>query len=202
MNIFHTSACPVTSAQNLDDIRVNKMIIESASLLANAIAHHGGGAVDLPISKGSGQPFKTKAWQNHPSCLWVKESRANYLWLLEHTIALINELYFRKNTVHSMSTNIATLTKGASFIPDKSLTKFANCTPYKQIDDVVKAYQMTMAYKWEHDAKTPVWTKRNQPTWYTTDLVDETKLTKGEFEWTGLRLSRAKRQNGWTTNAI
>jgi hypothetical protein len=178
------------------------MIIESASLLANAIHFHGGASSDLPVSKISGQPFKTKAWQNHPSCLWVKESRANYCWLAEHMIALINELKLRKNTIHSMTQNISLILNGASFIPQSGLTKFANCTPYKQIEDVVKAYQMTMAYKWEHDARQPVWTNRSAPDWYSAELINETKTTIGEFEWTGIRLSRAKRQSGWTTNSI
>jgi len=199
MNIFHTSACPVISAQNLDDIRVNKMIIESASLLANAIAYHGGTVQDLPIAKTSGQPFKTKAWQNHPSCLWVKRSRNNYTWLLNHMIALIDELHYRKGTIHSMSSNVAVLKAGIDLVPDTESTVFANCTPYKQIQDVVKAYQMTMAYKWEHDAKEPKWSKRNKPDWYSSDLIEETRSAKGEFEWTGLRMSRSKRQSGWLT---
>jgi hypothetical protein len=202
MNIFHTDSSPSISAKNLDDIRVNKMIIESASLLANAIAFHGGTDNDLPIAKTSNKPFKTKAWQNHPSCLWVKQSKSNYLWLLEHTMGLIEELKFRKKTTHSMLSNINILTNGASFIPDGPLSQFANCTPYKQIGDAVMAYKMTMAYKWQHDAKLPLWTNRSQPDWYNDALIEETRSTVGEFVWTGERLSRSKRDKGWLTNAI
>jgi hypothetical protein len=202
MNIFATDIDPKVSAIALDTSRVNKMIIESASLLANAISHYGGTSQDLPISKGTGQPFKTKAWQNHPACLWVKESRTNYEWLYDHMVALIDELKFRKSTVHSMTANLQILKNGANFVPPGPLTPFANCTPYKQIDDPIRAYQMTMVYKWEHDGKIPLWDKRGQPTWYTKDLVDLTKSTDGEFPWTGLRLSRTKRTSGWLTNAI
>jgi len=193
MNIFSTDFDPKTSAQNLDDLRVNKMIIESASLLANAIAHHGGSTADLPISKISGNPFKTKAWQKHPSCLWVKESRSNYEWLLNHTIALINEIKGRRGTDHCMSYNIPVLTRGANFIPIGELTPFANCTPYKQIEDPVMAYKMTMIYKWEHDAKEPIWTNSNKPDWYNSEMILLTSTTEGEFKWTGVRLSRSKR---------
>jgi hypothetical protein len=193
MNIFTTDEDPVIAAINLDDLRLNKMIIESASLLANAIAHHGGGTSDLPVSKISGQPFKTKAWQNHPSCVWVKASKANYLWLVKHMTTMIEELKYRKNTMHSMVDNLPTFQKGMNFIPDGQLIKFANCTPYKQIEDPIKAYRMAMAYKWEHDARIPIWTKRQKPSWYDTNLVLETQGTKGEFEWTGIRLSRSKR---------
>jgi hypothetical protein len=117
-------------------------------------------------------------------------------------IALINELKLRKNTVHSMTQNVSLMLNGASFIPQSNLTKFANCTPYKQIEDVVKAYQMTMAYKWEHDARQPVWTNRSAPDWYNGDLIEETKSAIGEFVWTGERLSRSKRDKGWLTNSI
>lgn len=202
MNIFVTDIDPKVSAIALDTSRVNKMIIESASLLANAISHYGGGSQDLPISKGTGQPFKTKAWQNHPACLWVKESRANYDWLYDHMVALIDELKFRKGTVHSMTSNLQILKIGANFVAPGPLTPFANCTPYKQIEDPIHAYRMTMAYKWEHDGKVPAWDKRGQPAWYNSELVDETKMTAGEFPWTGLRLSRTKRTSGWLTNAI
>ena len=202
MNIFHTDNSAVKSALALDDLRLNKMIIESAALLANAIAFHGGQDKDLPLSKTSGMPFKTKAWQNHPSCLWVKESSGNYTWLLVHLSTMIAELEYRKGTKHSMGENLRILEKGLIFIPDGALTTFANCTPYKQITDPIKAYRLTMAYKWEHDAKVPVWTKRDKPEWFTDDLIAEAKSIVGEFPWTGERLSRSKRTKGWLTNSI
>jgi hypothetical protein len=202
MNIFATDTCPIKSAINLDDSRCNKMIIESASLLANAIAYYGGKPGDLPVSKSSGQPFKTKAWQNHPACIWVKQSRSNYEWLYKHTVALIDELKFRRGTIHSMSNNLKTLLDGANFLPPGPLTPFANCTPYKQIPDSIEAYQMTMAYKWEHDGKEPKWSKRGAPIWYTSQLIGKAKSTEGEFPWTGLRQSRSQRTSGWLTNSI
>jgi hypothetical protein len=202
MNIFHTDKDPVISAKNLDDIRVNKMIIESAALLANAIAFHGGSQSDLPISKTSGQPFKTKAWQNHPSCLWVKASRANYIWLVEHMSALISEISYRKGTIHSMTNNLNIIQNGSKFIPPGPITPFANCTPYKTVEDTIEAYKLCMVYKWEHDGKLPAWTKRTQPTWYNDDLILKAKTTDCEFPWTGLRESRLKRQAGWLTNKI
>lgn len=193
MNIFSTDFDPKVSAQNLDDLRVNKMIIESASLLANAIAFYGGSDADLPISKMSGKPFKTKAWQNHPSCIWVKANRSNYEWLLEHTTALIQEIKVRRDTDHSMTSNIKILNQGMFFLPPGPLAPFANCTPYKQIQDPVLAYRMAMVYKWEHDAKAPAWSNTNKPDWYNSELIQTTSMSIGEFEWTGIRLSRSKR---------
>lgn len=203
MNIFSTDIDPVISAINLDDIRCNKMIIESAALLANAISHHGGQQSDLPIAKTSGQPFKTKAWQNHPSCLWVKQNKSNYTWLYNHIVALIDEMKYRKGTTHSMTANLLILSKGVNFIPDGELTQFANCTPYKNIEDTIEAYKMTMVYKWEHDGKLPKWTKRSRPDWYNDDYIEYLRdNVVGEFPWTGLREVRSKRITGWLTNNI
>ena len=202
MNIFHTDNDPIVCAKNLDDVRVNKMIIESAALLANAIAFYGGSSSDLPISKTSGQPFKTKAWQNHPSCLWVKQSRSNYEWLYSHMVGLIDELKYRKDTSHSMINNLQVISNGFKFVPPGPLMPFANCTPYKQISNQIEAYRMTMAYKWEHDAKRPKWTKAAAPNWFTDGLIQLTKSTEGEFPWTGLRQSRNDRTVGWLTNNI
>lgn len=202
MNIFVTDIDPKISAINLDDSRCNKMIIESASLLANAISYYGGEPKDLPISKKSGLPFKTKAWQNHPTCLWVKQSSANYIWLFEHLKSLIDELKFRKGTIHSMVNNLLILEKGVNFLPQGSLTSFVNCTPYKQISATIDAYKITMVYKWQHDNKEPTWTKRGHPIWYTPELIEKAKSIQGEFPWTGLRQSRSKRTQGWLTNKI
>ena len=193
VNIFHTDIDYTKSAINLDDIRVNKMIIESAALLANAIAYHGGKDADLPISKTSGKPFKTKAWQNHPSCLWVKKSRQNYVWLLGHLEALIEEMEFRKGTIHSMSNNVLRLRDGAIFIPEGELTAFENCTPYKSISDPIEAYRLCMVYKWEHDSKAPKWTNREKPDWYTPESLEKARSAVCEFPWTGLRQPRSKR---------
>lgn len=197
MNIFYIDVSPIESARLLDDLRVNKMIIESAALLANAIAYHGGSPSDLPIAKSTGKPFKTTAWQNHPCCIWVKQSSGNYYWLMLHLEALIDELKHRKGTVHSMTSNLKTLWDGLQFIPPGPMTPPANCTPYKQISDSIKAYRITMAYKWEHDGKAPKWTNRGQPSWYTSRLVSEAQSTPGEMAWTGLRKPLKKRvKNG------
>jgi hypothetical protein len=193
MNIFHTSIDPVESANNLDDLRVNKMIIESAALLANAIAFHGGPESALPISKTSGKPFKTKAWQNHPSCLWVKKSRSNYNWLVSHLIALIQQMHLRKSTIHSMINNVQIIQDGAKYIPEGPLTAFENCTPYKSISDPIEAYRLCMVYKWEHDGKVPKWSIVNKPSWYSPEYIEQARTAKCEFVWTGLRQPRSKR---------
>lgn len=202
MNIFSTDISYIQSALNLDDLRLNKMIIESASLLANAMAFYGAPESELPIAKTSGKPFKTKAWQNHPSCLWVKESRENYKWLLLHLASMTAELEYRKGTRHSMIDNLKRLQDGMNYIPLGPLTPFANCTPYKTVSDPIEAYRLCMVYKWEHDGKIPTWTKRTKPDWYSPEYIDRARSTECEFPWTGLRQVRIKREAGWLTDKI
>ena len=72
MNIFVTHLDPVKCAQNLDDKRVIKMILESAQMLSTSIN----------VSGGKG-PYKT-THVNHPCSVWVRSSNANYYWLLNH----------------------------------------------------------------------------------------------------------------------
>lgn len=165
MNIFVTDPDPIKSAINLDALRVNKMIIESAALLANAMAHYGAKVQDLPIAISTGQPYKTTAWQNHPCCLWVKASKSNYLWLLSHMHALIDVKQIHTGVLHSAYANIPRLHRGANLIPDGPLTEFVNCTPYKSMGDVIMAYKITLSEKWRNDKRPPKWL--HKPDWFT-----------------------------------
>jgi hypothetical protein len=164
MNIFVTHPDPTVSAQNLDDLRVNKMILESASLMANAMAYHGAPIAALPVN-AAGQPYRTVGWQQHPCCLWVKQSKSNYLWLSEHLSELIAEKHRRTGRAHSMVQNHPRLILGMNFIPPGPCTDFVNCTPYKMIPDVIQAYRMTMIDKWKADIRAPKWTGTECPSW-------------------------------------
>lgn len=47
MNIFVTSSCPFECARTLDDVRVNKMVLETAQLLATAHHQLGSGTYEM-----------------------------------------------------------------------------------------------------------------------------------------------------------
>ena len=166
MNIFVTDPDPVESAKALDDLRLNKMIIESVQMLTVALATHGCPSSEIPIKK-DGTPFKDSGWVNHPCTVWVKSSKSNYNWLVEHTVALINEMQARTGTLHSASQNIPRLISGAQYIPEHGLYKFANCSMYGQNTDadIVLCYRNTMKTKWVTDKRPPKWTNASKPTW-------------------------------------
>jgi Pyrimidine dimer DNA glycosylase len=165
MNIFATDNCPEKSAQALDNLRINKMIIESAQMLST-------------VARSNGFPSKDclfkAAWHHHPCTMWAGASRKNFQWLVDHTIALATEWNLRGFKYHSAEwlphvcqsdlddcLNLMTTPSNQGL----GLTPFANCTPYKGVRDPVDAYRYTMADKWSFDVSAPRWGLRGSPVW-------------------------------------
>jgi hypothetical protein len=63
MNIFALSECPEQSALWLDDIRKNKMILESAQMLSTAIRW---------LDPDTTLPVYKLAYMNHPCSKWAR----------------------------------------------------------------------------------------------------------------------------------
>lgn len=157
MNIFVTDPDPVKCAIALDDVRVTKMILESAQLLSNAVHEH---AIDLaPL-------VYRKASFNHPCAKWARLNRSNYQWLLKHCTALMFEKLYRNQHPHSSMTLLDTFRETLQMMPEGPQTPFANCSSYKD-DPIYTAYRKTLLKKWVN-AKVPgsrSWTKREPPHW-------------------------------------
>ena len=142
MNIFVTSECPVESAKYLDNRRVVKMCLESLQLLSTAINHYGGNA-----------PYKSTHY-NHPASIWTRESYWNALWLYKHFMALCNEYTARYGKIHKCETYAKQIESQLYLIPSIGVnrTPFVNCTKFKDIENVLVAYQVALADKWEQDS--------------------------------------------------
>lgn len=162
MNIFVTDPCPRQCAKYLDDKRVIKLISESVQMLVTALRANGVDQSELPCKPSH---------QQHPVNIWVRSSRSNYNWLLEHTKALLAEKLKRypDNKQHVYATAIPVLEKYAAVLGDIGLTKFANCAAnkmlgidYKHVSDVHTAYQMYLSDRWEHDAKPATWYRQSR----------------------------------------
>ncbi len=78
MNIFALSECPEQSALWLDDIRKNKMILESAQMLSTAIRR---------LDPDTTLPVYKLAYINHPCSKWARATRGNFMWLIKHMSA-------------------------------------------------------------------------------------------------------------------
>lgn len=155
MNIFVTDPDPVISAKALDDLRLNKMIIETAQLLSTAMHEHG----------YAGTAIYKRTHINHPCTVWARESNSNYQWLLQYFIALDWERRQRTGKNHKTYTDLHPhLLNGLTLIPTGPLTPFANCSLYKD-HGIFDAYKLTLKDKWAVDKRPPKWTNTTKPSW-------------------------------------
>jgi hypothetical protein len=152
MNIFITNEDPEVCAQNLDDKRVIKMVLESAQMLSTT----------MNLCGGQG-PYKT-THANHPCTVWVRTGRANYYWLLNHFLALCQEYTARYGKIHKCEVFFSRFNQNAHLIPCDALTPFANCTPHKDMA-TIEAYKRTLNEKWASDKRAPTWKNGCKPNW-------------------------------------
>ncbi len=157
MNIFVSDPNPVVSARNLDDVRLNKMILESAQLLSTAMTMRG--------SKHA--PYKV-THVNHPVAIWTRTTKGNYHWLYQHFVALLSEFYRRRGKMHACHKHSTKLRWGIDLMPKGGLQPFSNSSYYKTMDNVPLAYRLTLLDKWKNDileGRPPTWKMRGKPAW-------------------------------------
>ena len=125
MNIFYLHHNPRRCAKYHVDRHVVKMILETCQLLCTAIWLSGGTAHCKPTH------------QNHPSAIWCRKSKANWLWLQELGIALCEEYTFRYGKVHKLDSVIRKL-KVPLNLPEDEFTQPtpAMADEYKEGDSI------------------------------------------------------------------
>lgn len=151
MNIFVLDKNPIISAQMLDDKRVVKMILETAQILCTVLNKYG-------VEETPYKPTHV----NHPCTIWSGKTRINFQWLLSHGQALCNEYTNRYSKRHKSQDVIDWAAELAEKVPAGSITEFANCTPYKDEKDVIKAYNRYLNEKWKNDKRRPTWNKKEK----------------------------------------
>ena len=106
MNIFYLGN-PQTSARELCDKHVVKMITESAQMLCTV---HWCKANTLEKSQNlvEGLLFKP-AHINHPSTIWTRETNEQYLWHYELYVEMCKEYTRRYGKIHGSSRFIGVL---------------------------------------------------------------------------------------------
>ena len=135
MNIFYLDECPDKAARLQYNKHVVKMILESAQMLCTA--HH----VYGNDWQKENVPYK-EAHLNHPSTMWTRLCRANYMWLYRHMIQLGKEYYVRYGKTHLTITKCADfLRTPPKYLPDGEFTQPPQAMPdeYKR-DCAIHAY--------------------------------------------------------------
>jgi hypothetical protein len=163
MNIFAVDDSPIISAQSLHDQHVSKMILETAQMLSYVANRYG----HKPIYKSTG-PHK-----NHPATIWAGNRFANWLWLVEHGLALEQEKIFRTGVGHKSADVIRHYLNNNChpLKDDKEKDPFALCMPQKYYNtNGVQAYRdfYVNEKQFFKNGKRPTWTKRSPPDWWKT----------------------------------
>jgi len=177
MNIFATSIDPVECAKHLCDKRVVKMILETSQMLSTALKIS---CPELYRKEFSGELTKANkkimhhyfngtkvsgpTHENHPANKWIRKTRSNYLWAVDHLEALCIEKINRFKTPHKLHPLVPKYREFAKFIPEGEMTPHANCAAndskgisFKHIQDVYTAYKLYLDMRWKSDARPPKW---------------------------------------------
>ncbi len=181
MNIFYLDHNPRKCAEYHMDRHAIKMILEYCQLLSTAHRIIDGQPY---IDASSGR--RIKRWKiterlvddvlykathvNHPSAVWVRESKANYMWLAALLVELCREYTHRYGKIHKcQSDGLVTwlATSAPENIPDKPFTQPTPAMPddCKVRNDSEASYRKYYILKKAHLAK---WSKRSSPIWYST----------------------------------
>lgn len=96
MNIFYLSSEPSECAKFHADKHVIKMILEYSQLLSTAhrVLDH-----DCLSTEMDNILYKL-THKNHPSAIWVRQSKENYLWLYSLLCELCREYTYRYGKIH------------------------------------------------------------------------------------------------------
>lgn len=146
MNIFASYPDPFLSGMLLDDVRANKMIVESAQILSTALRKNGFESDDL---------YKP-THENHPCVLWASELRANYDWLMAHWFTLMARFKIHRDKPHACERLIRPIADNHTLLPSGDFDGFVNCTEYKRLPLHI-AYRLTLLNKWRDDTIKVTW---------------------------------------------
>jgi hypothetical protein len=175
MNIFAIAQSPLECAMALDDRRVNKMTIETAQLLNDALHLN-----QLPLCYGVNNP-------GHPLSKWVGINQSNFYWTVLLLTSLNKEYRYRyQKDVNHRSYDVALehCMRQIRFLPKGNLTEFHNSSIFKNLP-IFEAYRKTMIYKWSHFEMPPIWTNAARPDWGIT-------LTPAEIAYAHNQLHKIK----------
>lgn len=175
MNIFFLDKNPKLAAEYHVDKHCVKMILETAQLLSTA--HR---VLDGTETVGLSQTGrKAKRWIlsderetvlysathiHHPSAVWVRQSKANYVWLYNLFVELCKEYTYRYDKVHKCQRELIflQLARIPENIPDVTFTEPTPAMPdqYKVPGNSVQAY-----HNYYNGEKTRMfaWKKRTVP---------------------------------------
>jgi hypothetical protein len=191
MNIFYLDHDPKLCAEMHVDKHCVKMILEYAQLLSTAhrvldgtqsvcLSKTGRKQVRYVLSDKRDNILYSATHINHPSAIWVRQSKNNYTWLYELLINLCKEYTYRYGKTHKVEASgllneLRSVPAGISEHP-----KFTEPTPAmpdeckvsgNSIESYRKYYIMNKQHLWSWKGKI---NSRENPKWLT-EFFKQTK---------------------------
>jgi len=178
MNVFYLDSDPLKCAQEHCDKHVVKMIIEYAQLMSTAHRMLDGEMYLDKTANGRSikrwlhpsphfeQKFYKASHVNHPSAIWVRQSKANYKWMYDMWFQLCLEYTHRYGKTHATFTKLASALSFTPInIPDG---EFFEPPPAMPDDCKIKGDSIASYKKYYIQEKTyfAKWTKRSIPEWF------------------------------------
>jgi hypothetical protein len=178
MNIFYLHNDPKVCAEMHNNSHCVKMILETAQLLSTAHRVLDGVEHEVYTDKGR----KAKRWLlpdgrnnvlysathiNHPSAIWCRQNKENYMWLSSLLNELCIEYTFRYGKLHKCQFTglVQSLKTPPNKIPDGAFTEPTPAMPdiYKVPNDSITSYRNYYNGAKTHLAK---WKNRDKPEWF------------------------------------
>jgi hypothetical protein len=178
MNIFYLDSDAKKCAEQHMDRHVVKMILEYAQLLSTAHRVLDGEELKLVGTDGfrsrkiwilpdEREDFLYKTTHvNHPSAVWARASRENYVWLWSLLNELCKEYTFRYGKIHK--TEASGLVKKLK-TPPKNISRSSFTQPTPAMPDEYVSSDSIEAYRTYYKAdkaRLARWSKREIPSWW------------------------------------
>ncbi len=143
MNIFVVHSNPTICARTLDNVRLNKMIVETGQIISTVLR--------TKYNDKTKKLYKA-AYLNHPCIKWAQENPQHLVWLIHLFFEYTKEYTFRFHKVHltekTLNKHLRNILKNLP--PFTTQIKFYNGSFYKKLP-VFKAYRLTLKEKWKQD---------------------------------------------------
>jgi hypothetical protein len=171
MNIFYLDENPQLAARYHNNRHSVKMILEYSQMLSTAHRmldgipiRNSGGKQHWELSSSAESILYKVSHRNHPSAIWTRTNRSNYLWLFQLLEALHEEYTYRYERIHKSSKLLPYLSQFPQNLPEGEFFEppLAMDEQYK-LDDALSSYRNYYVYGKSHLAE---WKKRKCPEWY------------------------------------
>lgn len=175
MNIFYIDKDPVQAAIWMVDKHVVKMILETAQLLSTAhrvldgtvysdASKSGRKVSRYRLDDGRDSVIYQATHVNHPSAIWCRQSVENYLWLVEHMYALLDEYTYRYGKKHKCYEIAIHLQSPPFNLKEYDMTPMP-CAMDKEYIVSTEPVDNYRNYYKAGKASLHKWTKRDAPEW-------------------------------------